>query len=170
MWFIILLVLALAAFFIVKAVKAQALRKQAEQERLAEGSGLAGTLSHEAHDGNSAMPAADTASAQSPGSTVASGTAAAVGAAGAAAAGHAAGSSGATAKADAHIAATEFNSGDPLRDIQEMIKVLNLAEPDAGRLAISREEFQAIRQGNEANLPSSDSLAAVADKLQRMLS
>lgn len=48
MWFITLLVLALAAFFIVKSIKAQSLRQAAEQRRLTDGSGVAGNLGHTA--------------------------------------------------------------------------------------------------------------------------
>jgi hypothetical protein len=71
-----------------------------------------------------------------------------------------------------------ITSGDALHDIREMIKILNLAAPDAARLGISREEFAALRPGNTAGnvkpatsstMPSADKLDEVADRLRRML-
>ena len=151
MWFITLLVLALAAFFIIKAVKAHSARQAAEQQenlRLQEGTGLAGSLNQESQ----------TTSASSGAATAAAGAAAA-----------AVTASRATDMASGSAQGLGIETGDSLHDAREMIKILNLAEPDAGRLAISREQFSALRSGNAEQAPPSDVVAEVADKLRRML-
>ncbi len=162
MWFLTLLILALAAFFIVKAVKSQAQRKLAEQDRLSEGSGLAGTLPHESQAQTSTTDPSETSvepGNEATGSATASGGMATATAAMATAA----------ASASLHAATQGLSTDDLALDVQEMIKILNLAEPDAGRLAISREEFSAIRHGDEAAMPSPETLAQVADRLRQML-
>lgn len=151
MWFITLLVLALAAFFIIKAVKAHSARQAAEQQenlRLQEGTGLAGSLNQESQ----------TTSASSGAATAAAGVASA-----------AVTASRATDMASGSAQGLGIETGDSLHDAREMIKILNLAEPDAGRLAISREQFSALRSGNAEQAPPSDVVAEVADKLRRML-
>lgn len=165
MWFITLLVLALAAFFIIKAVKAHSARQAAEQQenlRLQEGTGLAGSLNQESQTTSASSGAADT--------TTASGKAAVAGAAtSAAGAAAAVTASRATDMASGSAQGLGIETGDSLHDAREMIKILNLAEPDAGRLAISREQFSALRSGNAEQAPPSDVVAEVADKLRRML-
>ena len=58
------------------------------------------------------------------------------------------------------------DTGNAGSDIQEMIKILNLAAPDAGRLGVTKETFAALRAGNDV---SADELGGVADKLKKML-
>jgi len=179
LWFITLLVLALAAFFIIKAVKATAERRSADQHRLQGGSGLTGTLNHETKASTGSTPHADTSSAPDVTSTNDSGQSgnmAATATAGVAVAGAAAvAASGGNQHAQVAASPSEgqqsqvLNSGDSLVDAREMIKILNLAEPDAGRLAISREQFAALRSGDAAAAPSADQLDAVTDKLRSML-
>lgn len=158
MWFITLLVVALAAFLIVKAVKAQSERKSADEDRQLPDSGLTGSLDHKSMDaGSTAASAAASAAA-----TSATAGATATGAA-------AAGSAATTGAAD-------LSTGDQLHDIREMIKILNLAEPDAARLDITREQFAALRAAGAQNgintassLPPDDKLADVAHRLRTMI-
>jgi len=60
-------------------------------------------------------------------------------------------------------------TGDDKKDAQEMIKILNLAAPDAGRLGISREALEALRSGDRSGAPVSDELSGVVEKLRQML-
>lgn len=62
-----------------------------------------------------------------------------------------------------------LDTGDLQNDVQEMIKILNLAPSDASRLSISREAFSALLKGNTANAPSADQLSVAATKLRNML-
>jgi|GEM_PF-3549885 len=181
LWFITLLVLALAAFFTIKAVKASAERRSADQHRLRGSSGLTGTLNHDARTSGDDTAHADTSSApdvakstHSADSSQSANTAAAAGvtAGGAAAAVAASGGSHreqSTAGLSGDQQSQVLDTGDSLVDAREMIKILNLAEPDAGRLAISREQFAALRSGNAAAAPSADQLKAVTEKLRSML-
>lgn len=141
MWFIILLVLAAVAYLIVKGVKAQTEKKQAEADRLAEGSGLEGSLSHD--NGSRAENNNETTAPTNVSAASVAGVAAA--------------------------AVAGLNSGNKLQDAQEMIKILNLAETDASRLSISKEQFGAIRQGAEDALPGPDQIDEVVAKLRNML-
>jgi hypothetical protein len=154
MWFITLLVVALAAFLIVKAVKAQSERKSADEDRQLPDSGLTGSLDHKSMDAGSTAASAAATSAT----------------AGATATGAAAAGSAAT------TGAADLSTGDQLHDIREMIKILNLAEPDAARLDITREQFAALRAAGAQNgintassLPPDDKLADVAHRLRTMI-
>lgn len=156
MWFVTIIVLALAAFFTMKVLKSQDLRKAAEKEREMQRSGLEGTLSGNDSTldapSSTGTPASDSNTARVSAEASSSTSSTAAGAAGA-----------------ALSASALLNSGDTMNDIREMIKILNLAEPDAGRLAISREEFNAIRLGGDAAEPSGESLTAVAQRLRKMI-
>jgi len=105
----------------------------------------------------------DSSSGISDASTAGGVTAAGVTAAGMAAAGVAAASAGTATAVNA------VSSGDTHTDVREMIKILNLDGPDAGRLQISREQLLALRKGQTENLPDSDTMNKVADKLRHML-
>lgn len=61
------------------------------------------------------------------------------------------------------------DTGDLQSDVQEMIKILNLAPSDASRLSLSREAFTALRSGDASNTPSADELGVSAAKLRHML-
>lgn len=172
LWFITLLVLALAAFFIIKAFKSHSARQSAEDQRLREGSGLAGSLNHETHSST----ASNTVSAVNTGASGTSGTSGTSGVSKPVAAGIAAVAGAAavavTAKGTSQTSTAQqdgLNTGDTSTDVQEMIKILNLAEPDAGRLNISRDQFNALRSGNSSAAPASDQLNDVAAKLRNML-
>jgi hypothetical protein len=166
MWFITLLVLALAAFLIVKAVKAQSARKSADKDRQLPDSGLTGRLDHKSMDaGSTTVSAAATTAATTAATSAATSATAGATATGAVAAGSAA----TTGTADE-------STGDQLHDIREMIKILNLAEPDAARLDITPEQFAALRAAGAQNgtntassLPSDDKLADVAHRLRTMI-
>lgn len=62
-----------------------------------------------------------------------------------------------------------LDTGDLQNDVQEMIKILNLAPSDASRLSMSREAFSAVLNGSTANAPSADQLSVAATKLRHML-
>ena len=141
MWFITLLVLALAAYFIIKAISASSKRKELEQQQTPE------------ITTDQSSPPAQSLDSASPGNEVAAPP-------------PSAGNSPATASP---TVVEGLNTGDTLKDAQEMIKILNLAGPDAGRLGINAEQFQAIRNGDSATLPGDDQMQAVSDKLRNML-
>jgi len=61
------------------------------------------------------------------------------------------------------------NSGNTRQDIKEMIKMLNLAAPDAGRLGISADTLLALRSGEPSNTLERKDLNTIADKLRNML-
>jgi len=61
------------------------------------------------------------------------------------------------------------NSGNTRQDIKEMIKMLNLAAPDAGRLSISADTLLALRSGEPSNTLERKDLNTIADKLRNML-
>lgn len=196
MWFWILLVLAVIAYFIIKSMTG---KSSATDSSATDASA---SLENSANDAannlkDSAVAAAESASnaanataevasgaAASEGASVAESAAAGVGAAaaaGAAVAGAAANAAhGAASNVAANAAAAteqaaqtvsdlpdlSVNSGNTASDIQEMIKILNLAAPDAGRLGVSKETFAALRAGTDV---SADDISGVADKLKRML-
>jgi transcription elongation factor len=168
MWLISLIILALLAFFIVKYITSQSERKRAEQERLGQSPGIEGSLDHQAAQaGSSTTSAANSgigsvdhtegAAARSTNAHGTSGQGASVAAAGAAV----------TAAAGAsHLA---LNSGNTLEDVREMIKILNLAEPDATRLSITAEQLRALRNADQSAMPSESVLDDLADRLRKML-
>lgn len=145
MWFITLLVLAVAAVLVIKAVKAHSERQSS--------AALEQRSSDVTADGNQASASADMAASAN--ETEASAT-------------HGSQSATATAQGD------DGPAEDTLLDIREMIKTLNLTESDAPRLGISEEQFSSLRQSaNEAHsstLPDTDTCQDVADRLRRMLS
>lgn len=61
-----------------------------------------------------------------------------------------------------------FASGDPLTDIPELMKVLNLRASDAPRLGISKDDFEQLKSGNAGAL-STDVIDDVLKKLTGML-
>ena len=61
------------------------------------------------------------------------------------------------------------DTGNTLDDVREMIKILNLAEPDAGRLAISPEQLRALREADKSAMPNEQALPEIADRLRKML-
>jgi redox-sensitive bicupin YhaK (pirin superfamily) len=61
------------------------------------------------------------------------------------------------------------DTGNMQNDVQEMIKILNLAPSDASRLSLSRDAFSALTGGDVAFAPSADELSVAATKLRRML-
>jgi len=178
MWLVTIIVLALAAFFTMKVLKSQDLRKAAEKEREMQRSGLEGHLGASVSTPAASLPSdtAESGHATHISSTETSGTSPQAARSSANAA-KASGSdmnppgagAGARSGSSALSASPLLNSGDPMSDIREMIKILNLAEPDAGRLAVSREEFNALRHGDDGTTPSAESLKAVADRLREML-
>lgn len=105
-----------------------------------------------AQSGNSA----GTSSSRSGSSSWSSGTVAGAAVAGSAAvAAGAAHSSGATKRGSALVANASSNSPDDLAgEIRERIKILNLRESDAKRLAVSESEFSELAGGGHANLGS----------------
>lgn len=61
------------------------------------------------------------------------------------------------------------DTGNLQNDVQEMIKILNLAPSDAARISLSRDAFSALKAGDAANAPSADELTLAAAKLRKML-
>ena len=61
------------------------------------------------------------------------------------------------------------DTGNTRNDVQEMIKILNLAPSDASRLSLSRDAFSALLADDSSNAPSADELSVAATKLRRML-
>ena len=172
LWLITLLVLAVAAFFVVKMMKSNTLKQQEEhdqlqRERLGSVAAADGSTSpsHERHAGT-----APTDTAESSLNTTAATAAAAAGvtatgmAAGVTATGTAAKGSAATSAVDSRLA-----SGDTLTDVREMIKILNLDGPDAARLQIQRDQLVALRKGDDGGAPDAATLDSVASKLREML-
>lgn len=158
MWFFLLLVLAIAAFFIIKAVKSQSNGNTADSAQVSSDSAQAGSLGH------------DKATSPDPASQADSDTetAATVGTTAAAAATTVSHSAPSPVTGAGQTLALQ--TGDQLSDIREMIKILNLAEPDAGRLGISGEQLMALRSGQTGgDLPSDDTQGEVAEKLRHML-
>jgi hypothetical protein len=61
------------------------------------------------------------------------------------------------------------DTGDMQNDVQEMIKILNLASSDASRLSMSREAFSALLKNDTAHGLSADQLSVAGTKLRHML-
>lgn len=154
MWFITLVVLALTAFLIIKAVKAQSIRKSEEDSQLGQTSGLQGTLSRESRsqdsvsqtsspDNSDATPSSTT---ETPSNEL----------------------SGQTAQTSNSAVDSPLES----QEIREMIKTLNLTEADSSRLGIDAKQFAALRSEdgeNMSSLPAPQVQSDVADRLRRML-
>lgn len=155
MWFITLIVLAIAAFLVIKAVKAQSNRKTDSGTDSSATSGLQGQLKRDSSTQSVAEPQTAANDAGQPDAAMAE-----------------------NASEDLK-SATVVSSATParsqkeeLKEIREMIKILNLAEADSARLAISAEQFNALMSEEEAGanaMPSRETQADVADRLRRML-
>ena len=156
MWFITLIVLALAAFLVVKAVKAKSTRKTVSESDSSPASGLHGQLKRDPSSQSTSEPqSAANDSGQSKTASIE------------------------TSPENLQTSATETAASsesqqDELREIREMIKILNLAEADSGRLEISAEQFNALRTEDSASIgttamPSRDAQSDIADRLRRML-
>jgi len=190
MWFIVLIILAIVAFFIIKAFTgrsgSQSSGGSAPNSELSNGS--ANTQIGNASDARQSHTGSGSATGAAAGTAVAAAGAAAA-AAGSASSGASSsgadasgsgsdssastsGSSGGTGLAGAATGAVvsmqALQSGDAISDVREMIKVLNLRGSDASRLSIAKEQFEGIWAGDK-NALSSDELSQVADKLRRML-
>ncbi|NND89309.1 MAG: hypothetical protein HKN42_00495 [Granulosicoccus sp.] len=157
MWFITLLILALAAYLIIKAVKAQATRKALDEAQGAENSGLTGSLQHDSMATQS--PAQENSGDERAATAVPK-------------------DSGTQAGTDVDESTDNTESGQDegnrLSDIREMLETLNLTESGAEQLGISREQFNALKSDHDAEeyssaLPSSDAQKEIAGKLKRML-
>ncbi len=156
MWFITLIVLAIAAILVIKAVKAQSNRKTASETDSTSSPGLQGQHKRD----SSSQSLTEPKSAANDSGQIDSGLAEA-------------------SHGNLHTSATETaaparNQQEELQEIREMIKILNLAEADSGRLEISTEQFNALRAENSASvdasaMPSSEAQAEIADRLRRML-
>lgn len=151
MWFITLLVLAVAAVLIIKAVKAHSIRQSSETQDLPPTSGIEGSLeSTSSSDTDDISEPSNKPSNKPP--------------------------SGVSADEPSASAPAAPKTGAPvdrqstLDDIREKIKILNLADSDAPRLGITAEEFNAIRHpdNSAASVPSSDILQDIAERLRRM--
>ena len=168
MWLVTIIVLALAVFFTMKVLKSQDLRKAAEKEREMQRPGLEGSLKKADSVANENLASEAHESGSSTDISSSSDTAPASGQAITASASVAASSASKTT-VSASGAFPLINSADPKEGIREMIKILNLAESDAGRLGISREEFNRMRHGDDDSQPSGESLTVIADRLRNML-
>lgn len=173
MWFITLLVLALAAFFIVKTVKAKAKNQEANQEQIPQTTEVSGGLNRGQTEPSSSDSRSENSNVgvESATDSVKAGSVAAVAAVSAAAVVTTGAAKGAINAATSAVSASslDLNTGDVGHDVREMIKILNLADADAGRLAITKDEFSAIRQGNGSDMPAESVLSSVADRLRHML-
>lgn len=174
MWLWILLVLAVIAFFVIKS------KTEKSSTSDSSSAGTQGSLESTAAESatSTASKVSDTVSSATAGVGAVAGAAvgAAAGAAASAAntvqetASHVAATAAATAKQAAQTVSNlpdlSVDTGNAGSDIREMIKILNLAAPDAGRLGVSKDTFAALRAGNEV---SADDMSGVADKLKKML-
>ncbi|MFK8082318.1 MAG: hypothetical protein AB8B97_18685 [Granulosicoccus sp.] len=177
-WLVALLVLAFASFFVVKSLKESTERRQAEhdsqqRERLDASSRDLPASDNEGQAGGLAQTAGAVAAtgAVAHAATRAGNDGAASEGSSANRAGVAETPSAAAGSASAALQqhATTLNTGDTLSDVREMIKILNLDGPDAGRLDISREALTALRKGQSTGIPDASALESVADRLRQML-
>ena len=187
MWVISLILLAVAAYFIISALNSKnkiETQNQASDGEVIDGESaqLSDTTSTDAFQNAGGTPAGsgsgnDSPSASNDGSlsggaaneptsskasstsTVAA--AAAVGAVSTAAASTAA----AIASASAHT--LKGVTGNGIGDIQEMIKILNLRDSDSRRLTIEKDQFAGLASGTSKL--AENELSAIADKLRWML-
>ncbi len=154
MWFITLIVLAIAAFLIIKAVKAQSIRKTDSEANSLHTSGPQGQLKRDSSSQDVSQPQTAANDAGELGTAQTE-----------------------TASENLQASSTETSTParsqqEELQEIREMIKILNLAEADSARLAISAEQFNALRAEEDASpnsMPSREVQADVADRLRRML-
>ncbi len=147
-WLVTLLIVAAIAFFAVKSMKAKTEQQQAEHDVVQQARLDASAAAQSAP----AAPALAQATADGGTSTVA-----------------AAASVGLAATAAGAVSTAGISTDNTLSDVREMIKILNLDGPDAGRLQISREQMTALRTGEQAGLPDAATLDDVASRLRQML-
>ena len=194
-WVISLILLAVAAYFVISAlnsknqynIKNQAIDGEidaAESAQLSSdttsgdafqnaGGAPAGAGSGSGTAGSAGSGSGSGTSASSASSASGSDSSASASTDGASVAGVAAmGATAAAATAAAAIAnAREHNlkgvAGNSVGEIQEMFKILNLRDSDAGRLAIEKDQFAALKSGTSKL--GANELTAVADKLRWML-
>ena len=168
LWLITLLVLAVVAFYVVKMMKSNTQKQQAEHDQLQrqrlDSAAAPDGSTNATRDGHA--DTTTTGVTDSPLDTTAATAAAAAGvtATAMAAKGTAARTSNATSAAGNLPA-----SGDTLTDVREMIKILNLDGPDAARLQIQRDQLVALRKGDAGGVPDAATLDSVASKLREML-
>ncbi len=150
MWFITLLVLAVAAVLTIKAVKAHSERQSANTADQTLTPGLRGSLKRPepASDDQESLPMANTEESASPSTQ--------------------------TAATPAAQNPDQADSSSTLHDIREMIKTLNLTDSDSPRLGISSDEFNALRNhggpdSSNPSLPDPTTQADIAERLRRML-
>jgi hypothetical protein len=171
-WVITLILLAVAAYFLLNALRGknqhdlqnqQASIADADTQDVAQPSDTSSSDAFQHAGGmpsgttdNTASNAGGTASAA--GSRVANGAAAVAGTAGVTAA---------AAIASAREHTLKAVSGSGIGDIQEMLKILNLSDSDSSRLAIDKDQFAALKSGN-SSLQDAE-LSTIADKLRWML-
>lgn len=73
-----------------------------------------------------------------------------------------------TSATESSAAAPAVNSGNHILDIQDMLKILNLRDSDANRLAISREQYNSLKTRNAGDL-NSEQVQGVLSRLQQMM-
>ena len=152
MWFITLLVLAVAAVLIIKAVKAHSERQAPDIDDQPLPSGLQGSLPRS----DSASGMQSTADSANPGQEASAPEPSA---------------NGTTVEPAEHESSLTSGSASTHEEIREMIKILNLTDSDSPRLGISSDEFNALRNADSSTsgLPDSSAQADVAERLRRML-
>jgi len=195
MFVVTLIVLAIAAFFLIQYMK----KKRSTTHSLgnsaqphgeltdgrpgatshAEGTMGADAAARHAEGQSTAADSSSTGAASKGGAAAAAGTLAAGAAAAAVAAGaQAGGTSGATSGATARVStgshstgatndATQLAGGDKHGNVREMMKILNLRDTDASRLGISKDDFNRLWKGDAS--ADAGLVDEVTDRLQRML-
>jgi hypothetical protein len=74
----------------------------------------------------------------------------------------------ATSTATSSTTTPAVSSGNHILDIQDMLKILNLRDSDASRLAISREQYNSLKTGDAGDL-NSEQVQGVVSRLQQMM-
>ncbi len=187
-WVITLILLAVAAYFLLNALKGKNQHDmQNQQASLGEvdssdvvqagettsadafqhAGGMPSAAADNTANGTGSTGGASTTAANAPNNSGGAGSAIGTTTKGAAAVAGAAGVSAAAAIASAREHTLKAVSGNGIGDIQEMIKILNLRDTDSSRLAIDKEQFTALKSGNSSM--QTNELTAIADKLRWML-
>lgn len=73
-----------------------------------------------------------------------------------------------TSATQSSAVAPAVNSGNHILNIQDMLKILNLRDSDANRLAISREQYNSLKTGDAGDL-NSEQVQGVVNRLQQMM-
>lgn len=170
MWWIALIALAVIAFFVVKAM--QSGKAQQHEHDQSGGHGHDESQNEPQIEPQNEPQNDPTSGAHATADVSNNPTGARTAAVAAASAGVAAVASTISGNSESANLATSraLNSGDVTGDIREMLKILNLASPDAARLGISGDQLMALRQGTDSAYPDSNALGDVAAKLRSMLS